>query len=67
MGSPAVGALGSHGAQLGLMVEARGGHEGPWDASNGVNGFSAKLNGPRPHMAGTHHRKTEITVNNDMN
>ena len=67
MGSPAVGEPGSHGVQLGLLVEARGGHDGLWDACNGVNGFSAKLNGQWPHMAGIHRRKMENIVNKDMN
>ena len=48
-------------------MEAREGQEDIKDASNGVNGFSAKLNDRQPHMAKTHHRKMKFTVNNDMN
>ena len=67
MGSLAIREPGNHGAQLGLLVEARGGHDGLWDACNGVIGFSAKLNGQWPHMAGIHCRKMENIVNKDMN
>ena len=66
MGSPAVEEPGSHGAQLGLMVEVGGGHDGLWDACNGVNGFSAKLNGQWPHMTRIYHQKMENIVNKDI-
>ena len=67
LGSPAVEGPESHGARLGLMVEAREVQEDIKDASNRVNGFSAKLNGRRPNMAGTHHRKMMFSVRNDIN
>ena len=38
MSSSTVEGPGSHGARLGLLVEAREGHEGPRDASNGGMG-----------------------------
>ena len=67
LGSLAVEGPGSHGARVGLMVEAREGQEDIKDASNEVKGFSAKLNGWRPNVVGTHHRKMMFSVSNDIN